>query len=251
HKDLGGDKEVSLPLSCVVLIWRLVPDRTVGPEKLRHRLARAARARDVIHLRNGDTLEGTLNRLGAGTVEAEVHRKKLSANWAQVAAIALSTELADKLQPKGPHARLVVAPAKDSPGGRFTLTQAECDGEELRGKTVFGAELRVPVERVVAFDVLGDRVTHLSDLKPVKNEYFPYLNENWAPSADATVTGRDLVVGGSAYDRGVGMHAHSRLVYPLEGKYRRFEATVGLDDRDGRRGRVRLRVLVDGKEAEL
>jgi hypothetical protein len=34
----------------------------------------------------------------------------------------------------------------------------------------------------------------------------------------------------------------------LDGNYRRFETTVGLDDRTGHGGSVRIRVLVDGME---
>jgi hypothetical protein len=65
------------------------------------------------------------------------------------------------------------------------------------------------------------------------------------------VTGRDLRVGGSVHDRGIGMHAHSRLSYALGGAYRRFEALVGLDDLDGRKGAVQIRVLADGKALDL
>jgi hypothetical protein len=64
---------------------------------------------------------------------------------------------------------------------------------------------------------------------------------------DANVAEHDLRLGGSTYDKGVGLHSHSRLSYRLAGAYRRFEALVGLDERDGRRGRVRIRVLADGE----
>ncbi len=47
------------------------------------------------------------------------------------------------------------------------------------------------------------------------------------------------------------MHTASRISYPLAGKYRRFEAVVGLDDRDGRDGVVRVQVLVDGKPRDF
>ena len=47
------------------------------------------------------------------------------------------------------------------------------------------------------------------------------------------------------------MHAEARLTYDLGGHYRRFEAVVGLDARTGKRGRVRVEVLVDGKARDL
>jgi hypothetical protein len=47
------------------------------------------------------------------------------------------------------------------------------------------------------------------------------------------------------------LHSHARATYRLSGSYRRFEALVGLDDRDGAGGRVRVRVLADGKPLDL
>jgi len=251
HRDLDGDKEISVPLSSVALIWRVAPDRALVPEKLRRQLAAGTRPRDVVRLRNGDTVEGTLNALKGGAVEVELDKKTTTVKWAQVALIALSTELADRTQPKGAHARVALAATDTSPGGRFTLTSASSDGETLSGKTAFGASLSVPVERVAALDVVGGKAVYLSGLKTSSYEYRPFLDEKWPWAAGSTVTGRDLRLGGSTYDEGVGTHASSTLTYDLAGAYRRFEALAGLDDLEGQKGRARVRVLVDGKAADL
>jgi hypothetical protein len=250
NKDLGGD-ELSLPLSSVVVIWRTAPDRVVGSERFRRRLAAGKRKRDRVLLRNGDTVEGTLNGLREGVVEMEVNKKTSALRWAQVAAVALGTELTEQRRPEGPHARLILSEADGAPGGRVTLVSATCDGGVLRGKTAFGAVVRVPLERVAALEVLGGKAVYLSDLAPARYEYLPWLDEKWGWSADGNVLGRDLRLGGSTYDKGVGMHAHARLSYPLEGGFERFEALVGLDDLDGRKGKVRVKVLLDGKAVDL
>jgi hypothetical protein len=117
--------------------------------------------------------------------------------------------------------------------------------------TAFGTRFAVPLAGVVALDWLGGRAVYLSDLKPAGvDEPPPYLGVDsvrWPPVADGSVDERDLRVGGSTYAKGVGMHGPGRIRYSLGGAYRRFEAVVGLDDRTGRRGSVRLRVLGDGK----
>lgn len=251
HKALGGDKEVSLPLASLALLWRLAPDGTPSPETLRRRLVLANRPRDVVLLRNGDTLEGTLQAIKGEQVEVEVNKKTVTARWPQVAAIATSSELLDRQRPKGPHARVVLAEGNGSPGGRLTLVEASSDGKSLRGKTAFGAELSVPLARVVAIERGGGDMVELCDLEPTKYDYSPYLDERWPWSRDGTVTGHDLRLGGSTFARGIGMHASSKVSYALNGGYRRFDARVGLDDRAGKRGRVKLRVLVDGKAVEL
>ncbi len=251
HPDLEGGKEASLPLTAVAVFWRVAPDRTIVPEKLRRQFAGGARTRDTVLLRNGDVLAGVLDKLDGKAIGVEVEKKAVSVKVAQVAAVALSTDLADRSRPKGLYAHVVLAKTARSPGGRFTLRSAVCDGKVLRGKTPFGAGLRVPAARVAGLEIVGGKAIHLSDLKPSKYEYRPFLDERWPWSADSSATGRDLRVGGAVYDRGVGMHTHSLLTYSLGGAYARFEAVVGLDDLDGRRGAARIRVLGDGKPLDL
>src|SRR5262249_6170424 len=194
---------------------------------------------------------GTLNKLDGRTTEVEVDRKAVAVKTPQVSAIVLGADPTERPRPGGTVARVVLTTTSTSAGGRFTLSTADCDGKTFQGKTASGAQLRVGVERIAALEVLGGKAVYLSDLQPAKYEYLPYLDERWPWSADATATGRDLRVGGSVYDKGVGMHAHARLTYALGGAYRRFEAQVGLDDLDGRRGAVRLAVLADGKALDL
>src|SRR5262249_47929596 len=121
------------------------------------------------------------------------------------------------------------------------------DGQTLTGKTLFGAAVSIPAKDLVALYVFQGRAVYLSDLKPRRYEHTPYLDVAWPYVADGSVAGRMLRVGGSVYDKGLGLHSASRLTYDLAGGYRRFEALVGLDDRSGRGGSARVQVLLDGK----
>jgi hypothetical protein len=103
----------------------------------------------------------------------------------------------------------------------------------------------------MALDVYQGKAVYLSDLGVSKYEFRPYLDTAWPLALDANVAGHDLRLGGSSYDKGLGLHSHARATYRLAGGYRRFEALVGLDDRDGAGGRVRVRVLADSKPLEL
>jgi len=84
---------------------------------------------------------------------------------------------------------------------------------------------------------------HLSDLKPTTT------------TMDAFALTRDrccykdlpLRLGGKAYERGIGAHANALIVYPCKPTYRRFVATVGLDDVTAQRGNIIFRVLADGR----
>jgi hypothetical protein len=208
-----------------------------------------ARARDTVLLRNGDVLEGVLNGLDDQAVQVEVDRKPVSVARAKVAAVALSSDLAASLKPRDAYGRLVL-----TDGSRVSLASAACaDGAVLTGTTLFDAPVRVPLAQVVSLALAQGRAVYLSDLEPRRFDETPYLDLHWPPVKDGSADGRDLRLGGGTYDKGLGLHSAARVTYDLGGRYRRFEALVGLDDRAGdeqagRQGSVRVRVLVDGKE---
>ncbi len=237
HPDLAEGKEVQVPIAAVALLWLEAPANADDPEKLRHRLLNQPRKRDRVLLLNGDAIEGTLAGLDARSIVLEVGTKTNPIDLKQAAAIALSTFLAETLRPKGTHAQVVLAGDRQSHGTRLTLSRASSDGKTLEGVTAFGAPLRVPLERVLALDVLQGRATYLSELKPSKYAFAPYLDVRWPLAFDASVGDKDLRVGPSVYLRGLGMHAEARATFALAGKYQSFEAQVGLDPRTGRHGR--------------
>ena len=251
HDYLQAGQEASLQLAAVSLLWRMAPERTLDAQRLRRRLGSETRTRDTVCLRNGDVVAGVLTGLDEKKVEMEVEKRRVTLNMPQVAYIALNTELADSLRPKGVYARLVLAGTRRGLGTRVSLTSASIDGVTLTGTTVFGARLSVPLAEVAALDLYQGRSVYLSDLKPSRYDYRPYLDAKWPFAADGNVAEHDLLLRGSTYDKGVGLHSHSRLTYRLAGGYRRFEALVGLDDKDGRRGSVRVRVLADGRPLDL
>ncbi len=248
---LAGGEDSSVPLSAVSAVWY---GGTAGeqPERLRRRLTHETRKRDVVLLKNGDVLEGVLTALDAAGVTIEVDRRPVTVDLNRTAAVALSSDLTEAPKPQGVYARMVLdAPGDPIDGARLSLASARCDGKTLIGTTLFGAAFSVPLAKVAALDLIGGKAIYLSELKPSRYEYFPYLDERWDWSRDADVTGLDLRLAGSTYDRGVGLHSHSRLTYVVPKDCRTFEALVGLDDRTGREGSIRVRVLADGKPLDL
>jgi hypothetical protein len=247
HPLLGDGQEVSVPLTAVVVLWRSAPDRSVDVEKLRRRLTAAKRSSDVVCLRNGDQVAGVLTSLDERNIIVEAEKRRVTLRLEQAAYIAFNTELVDALRPKGAYARLILTEGSAGRGGRISLTSARADGTTLTGTTVFGARLRVPLRDIAGLDLHQDHFVYLSDLKASKYVFSPFLDAAWPVGMDGNVAEHDLVLAGSTYEKGLGLHSHSRLTYRLKETYRRFEARVGLDDRDGREGSVRVRVLADGE----
>ncbi|MBI4811595.1 MAG: NPCBM/NEW2 domain-containing protein, partial [Ignavibacteriales bacterium] len=50
------------------------------------------------------------------------------------------------------------------------------------------------------------------------------------PEAKKSIEGNPIKVGGQVFERGVGTHAISTFLLNLDGKGKRFTASVGLDD---------------------
>jgi len=252
HPDLGDDP-VAIPLSAVKMLWRTSLEGEALAERTRRAWLSLRPTRDQLRLRNGDLMEGTLEALGE-TVSVERDRKTLSIAWSTLSAIVLSV---DGLRPPpgGPLIRAIILPSSRSPGGRFTLRSAKCEGAELVGQTSFGATLRVGLERLARLERLPTAeqslALPLSELPGRQYRYSPFLDEQMPLGVDATPRGRDLRLNGHTWERGLSMAVGGGVTLPLQGKYQRFEALVGLDDLEGATGRAKVVLLVDEKPVPL
>lgn len=243
-------QELLIPTTALDAIW-------LGPPPARESGALPSawppevRPQDQVLLRNRDILRGTLRSADAAKRAIILAGPDLSADLGQVTAIAFSTRLARSLRPRGPYGRLVLRN-----GARLSLLSAQADAAALTGKTLFGAAVTVPTSQIVALDLFQGKAVYLSDLRPRRYEFTPYLGVRWPFVNDGSVTGGELRLAGNTFDKGLGLHSQCWIAYSLAGRYRRFEALVGIDERSGRSpsgpgGSVRIQVLVDGKAADL
>ncbi len=90
--------------------------------------------------------------------------------------------------------------------------------------------------------------TWLSSLKPEKSVHTPVFDSEFPARFDATVDGGDMQIHGQPFERGIGVHSKSELVFKLDGAPRRFFSMIGIDAETNGRGGVTARVLADGKE---
>ncbi len=240
------EETTPVPLAAVRAIWLAPPGGNQGEdaERLARGLATEKRRRDVLILRNGDQMEGLLTGLDDKAVRLEVGSKQVDIERGRVAVLALNTELLLPARAPSPVARVVL---RD--GGRWTLAAAAWSpGGPVLAQSVFKFRVPLPLEDIVALTVGQGAAEYLSEIKAKKTEVHSYGSEVWPVVADGNVDGLDLRLGEDVYDRGIGVHSETRLSYDLGGRYSRFEALVGLDPRSGRKGSVRIGVLVDGKD---
>ena len=113
----------------------------------------------------------------------------------------------------------------------------------------------MPQVELIAFDTVGGKVAYLAE-RPIKSQKVePFGTVAWPIAVNRSVREAPLRLttrfGDESFDRGLGMHSKSTVVYDLGGKYRTFSSTVGVDRVSGRKGNVDVRILLYGREQTI
>ena len=247
-----ADADWDVPVAFASFAWLVKPPADTPFDLARYSWLPADRNRDLLRLRNGDITVGTFtgfNDAGGLKLKPETGDERFVPPD-QLSAIAFNPTLARGRKVKGPYARLVL---RD--GTRLAVTQPTSDEAILKGKTLFGQAIEISLSDLVSLEVIQGKATYLADLKPKKVEQAAFLGTEWPWTANRSVRGEPLrlleTAGESIFDRGLGTHPRTILTYDLGGKYKRFEAMVGLDVATGERGRAVVKILVDGREQPL
>lgn len=119
-----------------------------------------------------------------------------------------------------------------------------------------GVSTSWPLDQITRLDFTSGKIAYLSDLKPESASYVPFLGfkadvpslaEFYAFRRDESFEQNPLRMDGKTYRKGLALQSRTVLTYKLPGKFRVFNAVVGIDDsvRDG--GSVYLEIKGDGK----
>ena len=109
----------------------------------------------------------------------------------------------------------------------------------------FDDEFQKAIDDSVALEAMDEKATadgrvYLTKAMASSIDSFVRVNDN------KSWDGKRLSVGRQHYGRGLGVHADSKLVFPLGGKYATFHVVPGPDN--AHRGELEMKILVDGKE---
>lgn len=137
----------------------------------------------------------------------------------------------------------------------WDLAKGQDDEQGVREATYVLRGCQAGENRVtVRYDKPGSTAGYR--LEPLTNPYVEL--ERWGAlgtrqTKGAMVNGASAVVtplriGKTEYEQGVGAHAVSFIEYPLDGQFRSFEVTVGIDGSTEGRGSAVFRIYVDGRQ---
>ncbi|NME70047.1 NPCBM/NEW2 domain-containing protein [Flammeovirga aprica] len=102
-------------------------------------------------------------------------------------------------------------------------------------------DLMSKLESELADDELAGEKVHLT------KELASTVDSYWRVMNNEGIEGGKISLKGKKYNKGLGVHAPSTLVFPVEANYKQFVVTPGANDSNG--GIIRMRILIDGQEA--
>ena len=133
-------------------------------------------------------------------------------------------------------------------GSKWAGTLAGGDAEQIRLKSSLGQTLAIPLGQAAEIRFRSDRVMFLSDLEPVNYIFEPFGVTHWPYRRDRSVSNRPLRIGDQSYERGIGVHSRSVLVYDVPEGFTQLAAVIGIDSAVRPRGSVVFQVLAGERE---
>jgi hypothetical protein len=235
--------ELSIPLEAALGLVLSAPSEPEALNALITRIREEPRTSEVLWLANGDRLTGGLLAISAETIQMQAETGRVEVVRAGVTALAFDPALVAYPRPEGVFLDLTLAD-----GSRLGATDLRIEKGHLLAKTRFGVTVRLPMTDLARVHVRGGPISYLSERDESAVRYVSYLGPTRSYRRDATVEGYPFLLTGQPYDRGLGTQSRTLLAYKLQSGDRRFQATVGVDDRAGPLGNVVFKVLADGKE---
>lgn len=236
--------ELLIPLSQIAALGRSA--RTVD-------FPPGNRSEDVVTLANGDIVRGIVASMSADSIGVK------TADAADAPAnVQLDSIVSVTFASTGISAG--VSTQKSAPSYRIRLD----DGSSIVGTSLAlaGAKLTISIGGVVreigldnvsGIEQVNGPVSWLTSIRPREDVQTPFVGiaavdggSMWRTRIDTDVAGQPFVVGGRSFQRGIGVHSYSRLVFPLDGSYKAFRTRYGMND-SLVRADVTVRILVGGK----
>ncbi len=210
--------------------------------------SRPATEDDELWLANGDRLTGLIERIDPNGVALETDAGRTVVGLDVLLAARLTQ--ADRPVTQPGKARSVRSRLTLADGSALTVDELAWRPDGLTISVNHEAkrvQRRVQTDCVLRVEVVGGRWRWLSRMQPLVAEHTPLLGVRWPHRIDRNVLGGPIRVGGRGFERGIGVHSRSRLVYGLDEGCERLVCAYGLDDDAGPMADVEVEVSVDGK----
>lgn len=197
---------------------------------------------DLIILRNGDRLQGELLGLADDVVTIKTSLGEVQPKARLVERLVFNPELVFAEKPEG-SVRTVLL----SDGSALKLKEASADGLTLSGTMLAGTKVVLPLEEIRELTFSAGDVVPLADLPPASQTVTSFLDTKRSPQVNFNVLGGFLTLRGRPSLTGFGVASGTTLEWNLDGSWKSFQATCGIDDAARGRGSVIFDVRLDDR----
>ncbi len=247
----NGDRLAGEPIALKqdVLAWK---STLLGEMSIPLRLVRALtavgktpaeerRKEDVVVLGNGDTVRGIVTGLTDGKLTVQSEGAPTGVPLASIATVSFA---------------VTGSPPPATPGFRVRLddgTAFTTLGPVLRDGSLSVTIAKEPTKQVALAHVVGIEqvngpVSWLSSRLPSEDLYVPFFGNTptWPAKMDRNVDGSEIRFNDQSFAHGIGVHAFSRLSWPLDGSFAAFRTRFAIAG-DAPLADVMVRVYLDDK----
>ena len=202
---------------------------------------------DVVTLANGDAVRGIIAGIEGGKVSVQRtdSPEPLPVPVDSVARIQFAATAAPAAGGGDARSfRVRLADGSTLPARAVTFANGQLSVDLGDGKP-----RPMDVTRVTAIEQVNGPAAWLSGRPPAQGVYVPFFgsSQEYPARMDAAVDGsRDLRFGGKSFRRAIGVHAYSKLTWPLDGKYAAFRTQYAVDERLARAD-MTVRVRLDDR----
>ncbi len=227
---LAGTKQIiEAPASSLLYMIRDVSEPKLN-QAFRGLLSKRGK-RDTWIVLKGDSLDGVNGTFGDGdakgeniSFELEATAEKLNIQMARVYGMILS-------QPPGVQVAQTVCKVIDAGKNVLYAKSLEMNDKKFIVETVTGVRLEYPsISSVAKLDFSAGSMMYLSNAEPIKVEQTSTEGIPEVYRRDRNLDNNELKLNNVKYPKGLALHSRTVLTYDLGGKYKLFQALVGVDD---------------------
>ncbi len=247
----NGDRLAGEPLSLLrdVLTWKspLLGEMSI-PLRLVRSLAASGKTpsedrnkEDIVILGNGDTVRGIVAGLADGKLSVQAEGAPTDVPLASVATVSFAVTRSPPPAEPGFRLRL-------DDGTAVTLMKPVLREGSLSVTIGKDPPKAVDLAHVLGIEQVNGPVSWLSSRVPSEDLYVPFFGNapTWPAKMDRNVDGSEIRFNDQAFSHGIGVHAFSRLSWPLDGSFEAFRTRYAIAG-DAPLADVTLRVLLNDK----
>lgn len=197
---------------------------------------------DVVSLSNGDIVRGIIASMSGDKIAVQTSSGNTEVPLASVASIVFAATPGGAAAQRGFRVRL-------DDGSSLIGVDAKLEGDVLALTLGRGAQRKIALAHVAVIEQVNGPVSWLSARQPSEALYQPFIGPPREPAVymDRSWRGdRPIVFKDRTFAHGIGVHAYSRLSWPLDGKYACLRTRYAVDG-DSTLADVTVRIKLDDK----